>query len=135
MKKLKKDEVTTRVNLCNNVVDRAIVSEVQTNALTLACDLLIIDDRVPFQLPQGSSIQFKYGVCVVYNTFNLATVCQRVSTLGGHSNTIVPCTTAGNSRPAYSSTMAPKTNSLNLVLFSTESGAHTPWITNLGSEG
>src|SRR2546421_269166 len=110
MKKLSKETIHVLVIYANQVVDRAIVSEVQTNSLSLACDLLIMNDRHTYQLPQGSIIQFKYSVCVMFNSFNFSSVFQRITALGGHSNTIVPCTSVGNPRPAYSSSLAPKTN-------------------------
>ena len=129
MRKLSKSKKRELNDVSKDCVDKSIHVGLLVAPLKIKCDLLILDDKLTFQLPENSKIKFTFGIYVVYNILGLQNVFQHINTLDGFLNTVLPCTSPNNLRPLYNQSGA------NLVLFSKTPGQHTPWINYIECEG
>ena len=135
MRRLSKSKKRELNDVSKDCVDKSIHVGLLVAPLKIKCDLLILDDKLTFQLPENSKIKFTFGIYVVYNILGLQNVFQHINTLDGFLNTVLPCTSPNNLRPLYNQSGALKTGHVDLVLFSKTPGQHTPWISHIECEG
>jgi hypothetical protein len=122
-------------DLSTKCVDTLMLVGNPVSPLDIDCDLLILDDKMSLPLPKGSSIRFKFGIYVWFNTMNYNSASKQIASLHGVPNILVPCLASHNLRPMYTQAGSPKTGLVNLMLFSGHPGLHVPWLSCLVEEG
>ncbi len=94
-------------------------------------NVVIFDDRSMIQLPEGSIMpKVKAGVCICWDLWNLEKMKNTISTMGYHTNSIVPCIQKRSFRIQGKAT-DPKTCCLTLILFSSSLGQKLDWFKDL----
>jgi len=121
--------------IAKRCLNKYIIRGVSTEPIRRQCSLLILDDKMPFQLPQDSVIDFQFGLYLMWNPYNFTSVHKHIADLGGVSNAILPVSVQSTPRPAYDHPNAYKTNLFQFVFFSKQTGNHVSYLQNLAKGG
>jgi len=121
--------------IAKRCMNKYIIQGVSTEPIRRQCSLLILDDKMPFQLPQDSVIDFQFGLYLMWNPYNFTSVHKHIADLGGVSNAILPVSVQSTPRPAYDHPNAYKTNLFQFVFFSKQTGNHVSYLQNLAKGG